>query len=143
MELTAYRADPWLIDRCEHWLERANKTVPKATTTDALQPGLTIPIIARLCWCMEKAGHADHGIVNASAASRLAKRYGQGSNRAGEKLKQERDRFDGADGQPYLKGGPRAREPYGRRVWTSVKAELDRLEQSEASRHAGAILSNL
>ncbi|HRH71327.1 MAG TPA: hypothetical protein PLB89_17630 [Flavobacteriales bacterium] len=111
------------------------KAFPQAT--------LSVPIIARLCWCMEKAEHADHGIVNATAALRLAKQYGQLHDRAGEKLKQERDRFDGADGKPYLKGGPRSREAYGRRTWAAVKAELDRLGHLDAAVHAEAILNDL
>lgn len=139
----AVTEDPWLVDRCERWLERVGKAGQKANATPTPQPVLTVPVLARLCWCMERAGHSDHGIVNATAASRLAKHYGQLHDRAGEKLKQERDRFDGADGKPYLKGGPRSRETYGRRTWAAVKAELDRLGQVDAAAHAEAILSDL
>lgn len=128
-------------------VERLRSIADGASTVASVKAAptveLSIPAIARLCWCMEKAGHTDHGIVNATAASRLAKRYGQLNDRAGEKLKQERDRFDGADGRPYLRGGPQRRDAYGRRVWAAVKAELDRLGQVDAAPHAEAILSDL
>lgn len=122
----------------------------KVATTATTKPkpakkssAFTVPVLARFCWCMEKAGHSDHGIVNATAASRLANHYGLLHKRTGEKLKQERDRFDGADGKPYLKGGPRSNEAYGRRTWAAVKVELERIGYSDAVRLAEAILSDL
>lgn len=133
-----------LMRTMRKWVEEKRKAATPKGKAIASQPtALTVPIVARLCWCMEKAGHTDHGIVNATAASRLAKHYGQLHDRAGEKLKQERDRFDGADGKPYLKGGARSREAYGRKTWAAVKAELDRLGQVDAAAHAEAILSDL
>ena len=132
------------FNRCkEYLLQRLDERTTDKVMTATPQTVLTIPMIARLCWCMEKAGQADHLIVSATAANRLAKRYGQLNERAGEKLKQERDRFDGADGQPFLKGGQRSREAYGRKVWAAVKAELDRLGQVEAAEQAEAILSDI
>lgn len=104
---------------------------------------LTIAEIARLCWCMEKAGHEDHRILNASSAIRLAGTYGQLHERAGEKLKQERDRFDASDGRPFLAKGANMRPAYGRKVWGSVKAELIRLGYSGAADHAEGILREL
>ena len=91
---------------------------------------------------MEKAGHEDHRILNASSANRLAGRYGPLHERAGGKLKQERDRFDASDG-PYLERGASMRPAYGRKVWGAVKAELLRLGHSQAADHAEAILREL
>jgi hypothetical protein len=115
--------------------ERSKASIPKGSR-------LTIAQVARLCWCMEKAGHEDHRILNASSANRLAGRYGKLHERAGEKLKQERDRFDASDG-PYLERGANMRPAYGRKVWGAVKAELLRLGHSQAADHAEAILREL
>lgn len=117
--------------------------MPKMSVLQVSGEALTIPEVARLCWCMKRAGHSDHTIVNATAAIRLAKRYGHLHERAGERLKQEWDRFDGPDGIPYLKGGQRSREAYGRKAWAAVKDELERLGYSDAVAHAEAILSDL
>lgn len=140
--------EPWLVDRCERWLASVDGHATPTTATTKPKPAkkssaFTVPVLARFCWCMEKAGHSDHGIVNATAASRLANRYGLLHYRTGEKLKQERDRFDGADGKPYLKGGSRSNEAYGRRTWAAVKVELERIGYSDAVRLAEAILSDL
>lgn len=128
----------WVASKGDHNSTATTKPKPAKKSS-----AFTVPVLARFCWCMEKAGHSDHGIVNATAASRLANHYGLLHKRTGEKLKQERDRFDGADGKPYLKGGPRSNEAYGRRTWAAVKVELERIGYSDAVRLAEAILSDL
>jgi len=152
--LLADKLEGWLSDAAERlkaevrgWMEeRRSRMASSGTERNKASipqgPPLTIAQVARLCWCMEKAGHEDHRILNASSANRLAGRYGQLHERAGGKLKQERDRFDASDG-PYLERGASMRPAYGRKVWGAVKAELLRLGHSQAADHAEAILREL
>lgn len=107
------------------------------------QKPLTYPVLARLCWCMEKAGKTDHRITDLPSADRLAKRYGLSHERSGEKLKQERDRFDGLDGTKYRLGGRSAQDRYGRRVFGQVETELRQRGQTEAAALAEEILRDL
>ena len=133
-----------LKDVIKAWIDEHRGSIPTTTEqTTRSEKALSIAVIARLCWCMEKAGHSDHAIVNATSAARLASRYGRTHARAGEKLKQERNRFDRPDGMAFLKGGPQSRDSYGRKVWTEVRAALDDLGHADAARQASSILSDI